>query len=396
MKKIIIVNNNMKVGGVQKSLYNLLWAIDGKYDVTLYLFSRTGEYMDKLPPNVKVVGCTGPFRYFGVSQGECKSLSDKLKRGISAALCKVFGRKFIVRLFLALQKRLDGSYDCAVAFLHNGNPKSFYGGVQDFVLDRINADKKIAFLHCDYRNCGANNPYDNGLIAKFDRIAACSDGCRAAFESVLPELENKTVTVRNCHRFDEIKTLANTDPVIYDNDVINVVMVSRLAHEKGIERALRAMEYSLKKGISVRLHIVGGGPMESELHSVAASLGISDSVVFYGEQGNPYRYMKNGDLFLLTSYHEAAPLVIDEAECLGLPILTVKTTSSEEMVVSCGFGWVCDNDTQELTLSFYDVLSKKQELLALRDKLKNRSLNNDIPVRQFERLVNTNGADLKI
>ena len=44
MKKIIIVNNNMKVGGVQKSLCNLLWELDRlrEYDVTLALFSPVG------------------------------------------------------------------------------------------------------------------------------------------------------------------------------------------------------------------------------------------------------------------------------------------------------------------------------------------------------------------
>ena len=53
MKKIIIVNNNMKVGGVQKSLYNLLWSLDSRYDVTLLLFRAVGEYAGQLPPNVR-------------------------------------------------------------------------------------------------------------------------------------------------------------------------------------------------------------------------------------------------------------------------------------------------------------------------------------------------------
>ena len=30
MKKLLIVNNNMKIGGVQKSLCNLLWNICGE------------------------------------------------------------------------------------------------------------------------------------------------------------------------------------------------------------------------------------------------------------------------------------------------------------------------------------------------------------------------------
>jgi hypothetical protein len=71
MKKILIVNNNLKVGGVQKALYNLLWEIEGKYDITLCLFSENGEYADKLPPSVKVVKVRGLYRYLGLSQGEC-------------------------------------------------------------------------------------------------------------------------------------------------------------------------------------------------------------------------------------------------------------------------------------------------------------------------------------
>ena len=54
MKKLLIVNNNMRVGGVQKSLYNLLWSLDyTEYEVTLLLFSKTGVYLDSLPDTLR-------------------------------------------------------------------------------------------------------------------------------------------------------------------------------------------------------------------------------------------------------------------------------------------------------------------------------------------------------
>ena len=47
MKKLLIVNNNMKVGGVQKSLCNLLWSLDpAEYHVSLLLFSKSESYFD--------------------------------------------------------------------------------------------------------------------------------------------------------------------------------------------------------------------------------------------------------------------------------------------------------------------------------------------------------------
>lgn len=386
MKKIIIVNNNMKVGGVQKSLYNLLWSINGEYEVTLLLFRAIGEYMDCLPAGVKVLEAKGLFRYLGVSQGECKGL-DSLKRGMLAALCRVSGRSRVMKLLLASQQRMREEYDCAIAFLHNGNVQNFYGGVQEFVLYRVKARKKVAFLHCDYRNCGANHPKNNQLIGQFDQIAACSDGCRKAFVSVLPEWETKCATVTNCHRFEEIQALALENPVAYDRSCRNVVMVSRLAHEKGVERALEAMAVAVGKGIPAVLHIVGGGPMESFLRQRTAELNITEFVRFYGEQRNPYRYMKHADLFLMTSFHEAAPMVIEEAVSLGVPVLTVETTSSLEMVAQRERGWVCANRQEALNEMLMQVLGDPGLLQAVRARLRGGVMDNTLALEQFMKVI---------
>ena len=140
----------MKVGGVQKSLCNLLWELDKRDDleVTLLLFSPVGDYMNDIPPSVRCISTNSLFRYMGVSQGEMKGI-DRFKRGFLAGICRTFGRASAMRIILASQKRLSESYDYAIAFLHSGRKKSFFGGIQDFVLHRINASKKIAFLHDD-------------------------------------------------------------------------------------------------------------------------------------------------------------------------------------------------------------------------------------------------------
>lgn len=388
MKKIIIINNNMKVGGVQKSLYNLLWSMDteNQYDVTLLLFHKTGEYIDALPPTVKVAECGGLFRYLGMSQGECKG-KDALVRGVLAALSRLFGRSAAVRLMLPLQPMWKGEYDCAIAYLQNGRKKSFYGGVQEYALKRIRACRKYAFIHCDYSRCGADYPGNNRLLAQFDGIAACSDGCRQVLEESLPELRAKCMTVRNCHRFDEIRTWADNDPPVYDSDAIHAVLVARLTHEKGIERAIHAVADAHNAGLPVKLHIVGGGPMRVGLETQAKDAGVEDQVIFYGEQSNPYRFMKHADLLLLTSYHEAAPMVIDEARALGIPVLTTATTSSGEMVTDPGCGWVCENTQQALTEKLMQILCQKDLLRAMKKRLSETHTDNDAAIVQFSHLL---------
>ena len=384
MKKIIIVNNNMKVGGVQKSLCNLLWELDKKEDcdITLLLFNPRGDYMDDIPPSVKCISTGSLFRYMGASQGEMKGI-DKLKRGFLAAVCRTLGIAGAMKIILASQKRLSESYDCAIAFLHNEGKKAFLGGTQDFVLRKINAKKKVAFLHCDYGKCGADHAHNNKLIAEFDVIAACSDGCRAVFEKSQPHLAHKCVTVRNCNNVERIGSLSNQDTVEYGSDALNIVCVARLSAAKGIDRAISAVASVISRGISVKLHIVGGGNMADELKRTVDERGLSEHVRFYGEQANPYRFMKNADLFLLTSHHEAAPMVIDEAYVLGVPTLTVRTTSSDEMVTARKCGWVCENDQASLDKMLYEVLRDPYILYNEKETLKKRVVNNDQAISQF-------------
>lgn len=388
MKRMIIVNNNMKVGGVQKSLYNLLWSVSDQYDITLYLFGRNGEYADQLPGNVRIEECSSLFRFFGISQNECeKGSTDYWIRSILAVLCRFFGRRFVIRIALASQKHLSEKYDIAISYLQNGKTSNLYGGTNEFVLNKIDAEQKIAFLHCDYCHCGADHPANNRLYYKFDKITACSEGCRQSFIKALPELADKSTTVRNFHRYEKIKEMAQENPVEYESGFMHVVMVGRLAHEKGVERALRATAYAAEKSIPIVLHIVGDGKMMPKLKRTAELLKVQKQTVFYGEQKNPYRFMANADLLLISSYHEAAPMVIDEAYALGIPVLTVETTSSREMVTERAGGWVCDNSQRGINEELIRVLTKPGVLRKKKDDLAKMQLNNAEAYNQFKELI---------
>lgn len=388
MKKMIIVNNNMKVGGVQKSLYNLLWSISDQCDITLYLFSRKGEYVDQLPENVKIESSSSLFRFFGISQSECeKWSSDYWVRGVLALLCRILGHKSAVCIALASQKHLSEKYDAAISYLQNGRPSALYGGTNEFVLKKINAERKIAFLHCDYCQCGADYPANNRLYYEFDRIAACSEGCRQSFIKAVPELEAKSTTVKNFHRYEKIREMAQDDPLKYESGFFHVVVVGRLAPEKAVDRAIRAAAYAAEKSVPIVLHIVGDGKMMPRLKQTADLLKIRERTVFYGEQKNPYRFMANADLLLITSYHEAAPMVIDEAYALGIPVLTVETTSSREMVTERSCGWVCDNSQKGVDEALVRVLTQPGKLRKKKDALAKTMADNTEADRQFKELV---------
>ena len=206
-------------------------------------------------------------------------------------------------------------------------------------------------------------------MVQFDKIAACSDGCRGVFESLVPELKFKSVTVRNCNNIAEIRSLSEENTIQYDENRLNVLCAARFSPRKGIDRAIIAADEMLKQGIPITLHILGSGIMETQLKNMVHERGLQEYVIFYGEQGNPYRYMKNVDLFMLTSFHEAAPMVIDEAYILGVPTLTTRTNSSDEMVTARSCGWVCENSQEDLNRALSEVLSNKTELKEMKKRL---------------------------
>ena len=61
MKRILIVNNNMHIGGVQKALLNLLQTLHADYDITLLLFYRGGALLNEYGRAVAVT--TGAYVY---------------------------------------------------------------------------------------------------------------------------------------------------------------------------------------------------------------------------------------------------------------------------------------------------------------------------------------------
>jgi glycosyltransferase involved in cell wall biosynthesis len=69
------------------------------------------------------------------------------------------------------------------------------------------------------------------------------------------------------------------------------------------------------------LTLVGSGAEEEHLKDLVEERKLSDRVTFVGHKTNPYPYMKEADLFILTSEHEGFPNVLLEANALGLPVV---------------------------------------------------------------------------
>jgi CDP-glycerol glycerophosphotransferase len=108
-----------------------------------------------------------------------------------------------------------------------------------------------------------------------------------------------------------------------DTAEVTFMTVGRLSPEKNQARLIRAFAALQAEHPATLLVLVGDGPLRSELEALVAQLGLEDSVIFTGEQQNPYAVLAHADCFVMSSDYEGQPMVILEALVLGLPIVTV-------------------------------------------------------------------------
>lgn len=388
MKKILFVVNNMKIGGIQKSLINLLNEINTFYDISLIIFAPEGQLINYIPRNIKIISVNPLLQVLGINQKESYGRGLKILslQTFCAIWSRVFGNSWIINSLVKVGC-IEETFDYAISYAQFFPAKYFVGGTNEYVLNCIKANEKIAFIHSDFESYGGNNKYTRNKYKEFDKIAFCSNSIRKGFLKIMPELKNKTYVVKNFNNFSQIRAMATKETVIYKKNAYNLISISRLTEEKGIDKAIKAVAYCIKKGIKINYHIIGDGPDKNILKNLIENLAIENNVFFYEETVNPYRYIPNADLLLFPSVHEAAGLVIEEAASLGLPVLATKTISSDEMVLEKEFGWVAENSQEKFNEFLEFLLVNFKEVINKKEIIKNKNFNNKLNLKQFKNLL---------
>ena len=134
---------------------------------------------------------------------------------------------------------------------------------------------------------------------------------------------------------------------------LHVLFVGRFHEQKNLEFLFR--QIARLGADSFELHLVGDGPEEKRLRSLAGQLGIEKSIVWHGwvaRTALPGTY-QSSDCLVNPSLYEGMPNVVLEAMACGLPVLASNIKGHDEIVVNNETGLLFDLGEPDALISAF-------------------------------------------
>ena len=188
------------------------------------------------------------------------------------------------------------------------------------------------------------------LFPKADGIVAVSEGVAKDYARELSISLERIKVIYNPVLSNSLFEKARQKPQDWGEKKQPVLIaVGRLALEKDFTTLIKAFQY-VNREVPAKLIILGEGEQRSQLQALIEQLGLAQCVSLIGFQSNPYSYMSNADVFVLSSMWEGLPTVLIEALALGLRVVTTDCGGARE-IMDKGFAGFIVPVGNELALS---------------------------------------------
>ena len=342
-KKILFLVESFAGGGVEKVFIDLINNMDiSKYDITVMSIWDYGVRKKDLRKDVKY-----------------KSIFPNIK-GIS----KVF-HNFVEKSDGKLLYKLGirEKYDIEIAFIE-GRATKIIGASSN------PNSKKIAWVHVDLSNGHwTNKVFKNSILLekdyykKFNDIVCVSNSVKEGFKKLFGnDFENIHVKYNPIIASEVIKkSHEEITDIVKPKDKKLLITSGRLNSQKGFDNLLEACNKLNKDGLEYELWILGEGWGRPQLENLIIKYNLNN-VKLLGFKENPYKYIKQGDLFICSSRNEGFSLVIAEAMILGLPVISTNCSGPNELLNFGEYGFMVENAEDALYEGLKESLNDEEKL----------------------------------
>ena len=357
--KLLFVNGHLKIGGVEKSLVDLLKSIDyTKHQVDLLLFEGYGDYLSQVPAEVNIILCDMNSTYGSVIKCICQAIRKGDYKSVFMKIVLTLSSKISVKwtTLFKLLKITPNKYDCAIAYR--------MGMSIDYVAHVVDAKRKFAWWHhgeFDYDNQTIKRWCDN--LNKIDKLVCVSEATKKMVTPYFQNVINDIEVVSNMVFVDEVRRKgAEYNP--YNNDMRDTILVSvgRMSPEKRMINTVLAMDSLKQKGYTnLKWYLVGDGEEREKIEREIQDRTLQDKIVCVGKQSNPYPYIKNADIFVHPSFVESQGITVLEAFALEIPCVITRTIGTEEFVINGKNALLAEQSVDDLVNKIIYMLEGKRE-----------------------------------
>ena len=345
-KRIFIAIHYLEIGGAETSRIGLLQSIDySRYEVDLFLYSHRGELMEFVPSQVNLLPEDGTYAHYeeplvktmvhGYFSLAARRLWAKVKfrsyvrshPGCGSYPLHHILAECVLPAMPSLKKY--GKYDLAISFLQPHN----------FVLEKVDAAKKICWIHTDYSSISAVHQDEGRIWGGYDHIVSISDAVSESFVKVFPALKKKLILVHNMLSAEFVKSRSEAlsqeeveKEMPKEEGVVNLLSVGRFCEAKNYDNVPDICRRIVEGGTRVRWYLIGYGSDESLIRQKIRESGIEENVIILGKKSNPYPYMKACDVYVQPSRYEGNSVTVREAQILGRSVVITDYSTARSQV----------------------------------------------------------------
>lgn len=323
-KRILIIDGPLGGGGAERVLIDILRNIDyDEYYIDLAVICRGGILMNEVPEQVNVIELWPSY-----------NLHYKLAYRASKWL---HSNWLFSRVMNGSKLRRD--YDIEISFLE-GMPLKL-GAL------RTTDARKVTWVHADLftHRYEAGQFYPGEELRcynKMDVVVNVSKDCENAFCKRFPDCTAEKRVIYNPIDRIKIERMAEEAIISKDDNVLTIITVGRVTLPKNPERLLQVAKMAKNTGMPVKFKWVGDGELRRQMERLRDEMGLHEMVDFIGFTQNPFPHIKAADIMMVTSDFEGFCLVICEAMCLGVPIISTRTAGPSEIIADNKFGVLTD------------------------------------------------------
>lgn len=374
----------MESGGVSKSMSSLLNVIDTElYDVDVLITNPSGVFMELIPNKINIISDKKTQYLFSSFPGNLKLLLQngyfiafilRLLVGLTMKINKGYGGWILSRMIC----KIDKKYDLAIDY--NGQHQLYY------LVDFINAKKKVSFFHSDYSQWDYYYAMDKKYYSKVDRVFTISEICVSSLKKYFPKVESKIELFENISSPTIIQKLSKQEEVtLHENSILSV---GHLSKQKGTPLAFKVAKELKAKGIKFKWYFIGKNSNDLDYKALAKEYDIEDEIEFLGILVNPYPYLKATKIVTHLSEFEGRSIALDEAKILEKPIIVTRFSTVLDQFQDKYNATICNFNAVEIANSIEELFNNQELCNKYSSNLSFENIDNTSEIKKLYKLIN--------